>query len=641
MWSISWLKRVSIYIVLGLLSLIVVACGGPASNPPAVAPAVEEAAEPAEEEAAASEQPAEEAEEPSAAEETTSTANLTAAESAARDIPRGQTLILQRAGTTIADFNQMNPYGLGGLGRIRDTLNKTIYEFLFYYNHNNGEITPWLATGYEYNDDFTEITINLREGVEWSDGTPFTAADIEYTLNTVKGNDTLVFSAQMQEWLKEIEVVDDQTLHITLNKPNPRWVFQFLAENSEINLAILPKHIWQDQDPETFSNFDLEKGWPVGTGPFRLVKVSELQQVFDRRDDWWGATTGFAELPKIERIIRVPGGDAAAATRLFAQGEVDFGGALGKGDFEAALQRNPELIAWHNEGPTWGTADACTYILGLNTKVAPFDNPDVRWAINHAINRQQLVTLAYENSTVPMLIPMSSFGEVEKYTQQIQDLLDKYPVDQFNLDKVEELMTKAGFTKDAEGFWVNGEGERIAMNISTTGGRRPMGPPLAQQLRDAGFDAIHKHDETNQVVNGIRDGSETAWIEPHCGAAQEPFPTFSHFHSKFSAPIGEVTGFRWANSRYENLEYDKILDAMEAMQPSPDDPEYVELFRQAAEIWLRDLPEIVLAEERHVWTYNTRCWKGWPSSDDPYIAPYDLWGAFMLTMLKLEPTGAC
>src|SRR5690606_31472161 len=167
------------------------------------------------------------------------------------------------------------------------------------------------------------------------------------------------------------------------------------------------------------------------------------------------------------------------------------------------------------------------------------------------------------------------------------------------------------------------------------------GPPLAEQLRAAGFDAIHRHDETGQVVNGIRDGTEHAWIDPHCGAASEPFPTFSHFHSKFSAPVGESTGFRWANSRYGNPEYDALIDAMEAMSPSPDDAEYIELFRQAVDIWLQDMPEIVLAEERHVWTYNTACWTGWPNVDDPYIAPYDLWGAFMLAILKLEPTGAC
>ncbi len=570
-----------------------------------------------------------------------STANLTAAESAARSIPRGKTVILARNGTTIADFTQMNPYGLGGLGRIRDTLNKTIYEFLFYYNHNTGEITPWLATGYEYNAEFTEITITLRDGVEWSDGQPFTAEDVEFTLETVRDKETLVFSAQMKEWLKDVEVVDAKTLKIILNKPNPRWLFSFLAENSEINLALLPKHIWQDQDPETFSNFDLDKGWPVGTGPFRLVKATEQQLVFDRRDNWWGAKTGFTTLPQVERFIRIPGGDAAAITRLFAQGEIDFGGALQKGDFEAARERNPDLVSWNKEGPSWGTADACVYILGLNTKVAPFDNPDVRWAINHALDRKKLVTLAYEDSTVPMVMPLSSFGNVVKYADKVQDLVDKYQVDNFDLAKSEELMTKAGYTKDGEGFWVGADGNRIVMTISTTGGRRPLGPPIAQQLHDAGFDAIAKHDETGQIVNGIRDGSETAWIEPHCGAAQEPYPTFSHFHSKFSAPIGTTTGFRWANSRYENPEYDAILDQMEALQPSSDDGPYVELFRQAVDIWLRDLPEIVISEERHVWTYNAQCWKGWPSAENPYIAPYDVWGAFLTAIQKLEPTGNC
>lgn len=620
-------KRWNAVLAMILIAATLAACGGGGAQP---APAADSGGD-----AASGGEAAAEAAAPQ------DTSGMTAAEMAARNIPRGKTLVFSRETNTITGVDTLNPYGLGGLGLVRDTLNKTIYEFLFYYNHNSGEITPWLATGYEYNDDFTEITITLRDGIEWSDGTPFTAADVEYTFQTVRETPTLVFSAQLQEWVEDVEVVDDLTFKIYLNKPNPRWVFTFLAENSEINLAILPKHIWEGSDPETFINVDLEKGWPIGTGPYRLVSVSETQLVYDLRTDWWAAKTGFAELPKVERMIRIPGGDAAAITRLFAEGSVDFGGALQKGDFEAARGRNPNLISWHNEGPTWGTADACTYILGLNTAVYPLDNRDVRWAINHAIDRQQIVTLAYENSTVPFVLPLSSFGGVLQYADQVQDIVDKYNPDDPDLGKVEELMTGAGFTKDAEGFWVDDDGQRVVLNISTTGGRRPIGPPLAEQLRAAGFDAIHRHDETGQVVNGIRDGTEHAWIDPHCGAASEPFPTFSHFHSKFSAPVGESTGFRWANSRYENPEYDALIDAMEAMSPSPDDAEYIELFRQAVDIWLQDMPEIVLAEERHVWTYNTTCWTGWPNVDDPYIAPYDLWGAFMLAILKLEPTGAC
>lgn len=608
-----WYKRMAVVLVCALVLILVLACA------PA-APAASDAA---------------------AGGEAPSSVGLSAAESAAREIPRGQTLVLVRGQTTIADFQQMNPYALGGLGRVRDTLNKTIYEFLFYYNHNDGVITPWLATGYEYNDDFTEITLHLREGVEWSDGTPFTASDIEYTLETVRDNATLVFSTQMQEWVQDVEVVDELTARIILNKPNPRWVFSFLAENSEINLAILPKHIWEGQDPETFNNFDLAQNWPVGTGPFRLVRATEQQHVFDRRDDWWAAKVGFAELPKVERIIRIAGGDAAAIARLFAQSEVDFGGALQKGDFEAARERNPNLVSWNAEGPVWGTADACTYIMGLNNAIPPFDNRDVRWAVNHALDRAKLVQLAYENSTVPMVLPLSSFGGVMAYQEKIQDLIDQYNPDDFDLAKVDGLMTGAGYTKDGEGYWIDADGQRVVLTITTRGGLRPLGPAVAQQLVDAGFDAIARHDETGQTVTTIQDGTELIWLDPHCGAAQEPYPTFSHFHSKFSAPIGEATKYRWANTRYNNPEYDAILDQMEAMQPSADDPAYVELWRQAADIWLRDLPEIVIAEERHVWTYNARCWTGWPNAENPYIAPYDVWGAFALAIQRLEPTGAC
>lgn len=611
-----WLKRAVVTAATGLMLVVAAACGGGAPAPAAPATGGDSGA------AAPAAAPA--------AQSTGSTS----------DFGRGETLILQRAGNVINNFDQMNPYGLGGLGVVRDTLNKTIYEFLFLYNHNDGEIMPWLATGYEYNDTFDEIVVTLRDGVTWADGEPFTANDVKFTFDLVKATPSMVFSAQLNDSVAEVEVVDDLTLRIVLDGPNPRWVFQYLAENSEINMALLPEHVWADKDPETFNNFDLEQGWPLGTGPYRLVRASDQQLVYHVREDWWAAEIGFQDLPAVKQIIRIPGGDAAGATRLFAQNEVDFGGALQKGDFEAARQRNPNLIAWNEEGPVWGTADACTYILGMNNDVHPFNIREVRWAINRSLDRARLITLAYEDSTVPMVLPLSSFGGVLDYQDQIQDLVDSYDIDRQDLGEVDELMTGAGFTKDAEGFWADENG-RIELTISSVGGLRPLGPPLAEQLRDAGFDAIARHDDTGQITNNVRDGTQPIWLDPHCGAAQEPYPTFSHFHSKYYAPVGESTGFRWANTRYNNPEYDAIIDQMEALSPSASDPEYVELFRQAADIWMNDLPEIVVAEERHVWTYNTTCWTGWPNAENPYIAPYDVWGAFLLAILNLEPTGAC
>jgi peptide/nickel transport system substrate-binding protein len=556
----------------------------------------------------------------------------------ADDVPREQTLVLARDGSSIEDPNQMNPYGLGGLGRIRDVLNKTVYELLFYYNHNTGEEYPWLATAYEYNEDFTEATIQLRSGVKWSDGKPFTAEDVKYTLDLVADTPTFVFSAEMKDWVKTVEAVDDQTVRISLNRPNPRFVFTFFVENSEINLPVLPKHIWQDKDPEEFSNFDLDKGWPVGTGPYKAVAASAQRQVFDLREDWWAAKSGFAELPEVKRVMRIPGGDEAARARLFAEGEIDFGNAVPKGSFESAKERNPDLIAWNDTGPVWGTADACVYILGLNTKRYPFDNPDVRWAINHAIDRDKVIQTAFEGSTVPLVAPFSTFGGVAEYTDLIADRLPD--VREHGADKVAARMAEAGFTRDGEGFWVDGDGKRIKMTISTTEGRRPLGPPVADMLREAGFDAIERYDDTDAVVDDIRAGNQDTWIEPHCGSAQEPYTTLVHFTSPYSAPIGKSTRYRWGNSRYENPAFDEIVSRMESIPPSADNPEYTKLFQDAMQIWIRDLPEIVLAEERHVWAFNTQVWTGWPSADNAYIAPYDVWGGFLLAILRLKPAGS-
>ena len=60
-------------------------------------------------------------------------------------------------------------------------------EGLFYRNLNNGEETPWLGESYKPNADFTQWTIKLRKGVEWSDGEAFTCKDVKFTLDTADG----------------------------------------------------------------------------------------------------------------------------------------------------------------------------------------------------------------------------------------------------------------------------------------------------------------------------------------------------------------------------------------------------------------------------------------------------------------------
>src|SRR5690348_4055711 len=108
-------------------------------------------------------------------------AALAAAPAALRDVDRKDTLIVSGFGpglTEIQDPQNMNPYSLGGLGRVRDILNKTIFEFLYLYNHNTGDEIPWLAESYTTAPDGMSVAVTLRQGVTWSDGQPFTSDDV-------------------------------------------------------------------------------------------------------------------------------------------------------------------------------------------------------------------------------------------------------------------------------------------------------------------------------------------------------------------------------------------------------------------------------------------------------------------------------
>ncbi|HEY3060265.1 MAG TPA: ABC transporter substrate-binding protein, partial [Chloroflexota bacterium] len=254
-----------------------------------------------------------------------------------RDVARKDTLILSGFGpglTEIQDPTNMNPYSLGGLGRVRDVLNKTIFEFLYLYNHNTGEEIPWLAQSYTVAPDAQSIDVTLRQGVEWSDGQPFTSDDVKFTLELLRDTPSLVFAADIKEWVKDVTVTDPTHFRINLNKPNVRFFYFYFVENSEIHLPMLPRHVWQGQDPSTFSNFDLAAGWPVGTGPYKLVDASGQAQLFDRNDNWWGAKAGFQQLPKPLRVIFTQPGAADTAAARMINNDFDAGAIMQPGVFE-------------------------------------------------------------------------------------------------------------------------------------------------------------------------------------------------------------------------------------------------------------------------------------------------------------------
>lgn len=565
------------------------------------------------------------------------------------EVPREETLVFSDWGFVgeVATPERFHIYDLGSYNDQREFGMKGIYEALFYTNLNSGEIIPWQGESFEYNDDFTEVTLKLRDGVEWCDGTPFSADDVKFTLEMLRDNSPdLRYAAIYEEDLNEVEVVDPLTAIIKLNSPNPRWFHANLALGHENHQVILPKHIWEGEDPVEFANYDLDKGWPCGTGAYTLVSSNAQQQIADRNDDWWGAKTGFQDLPAPKRLVYIPVQSDEAMANLHIAGEIDFGNPLQKGTFEAAVQQNPNLRSWNQEGPIWGAPDGCGYVFSFNHKLPPYDNADLRIAINYAIVRQQISDLAYEGANYPIVAPFSAYmapnwgivtGGADTTPGRLQEVIDKYDRGTPSQEKVDEHMGLAGYERNADGKWSK-DGEALVIEVMGPSFFQPLAPPLDRQLQDAGFETFINIDEAYQ--DKIFAGTQPTWFFVHCGSLSEPYDTLSDLHSKWSRPVGETIPDIINATRYENPELDAIIDRMEQIPGDPDpESEYMDLAVAALDIYLRDMPEIMLTEELHVVVFNEGTWTGYPTAENPYAAPYPPWEATNLWVHAIEPAG--
>lgn len=560
---------------------------------------------------------------------------MTVFSSAQDGVPRERTLIFENISERVTSPENYNPFLPSTL--LHAGLQQVGLESLFYYNYETGEMMPWLAESYEYNEDFTVATIHLREGVTWSDGEPFTADDVVFTLNMLKENAPALggWSVDAQTWVADVQAVDPLTVTITLTGTNPRYIFNAFGVRIYGVTFILPRHIWEGQDPVTFSNFDPEQGWPVSTSPYQLVASTTTETVWDRRDNWWGAATGFHELPAPERIIFQTAGSEERRAAMATNNELDTMWLMGRNTFETVMSQNPDVSSWYVE-PPYAYLDPCPRHLTVNAMVPPFDNPDVRWAISYAIDRDVVVDIGWEGLTAVGQWIMPDYGPLRPYIENAADLFAQYPTLEYNLDRVDELMTGAGFTKDGDNLWVDADGQRVTMDIIIRQGEADqvkMAPVVAELLRRAGFDATFTLQDIAAFGDTLNNGRASAWLDVACGAVADPYVTLDNYHSRHARPIGEIaTG---ARSRWSNAEYDAIVDQMAVT--SSDDPAMLDLFNDALAIWLPELPTITLTQASLLSSFNSHYWTNWPDENNNYVHPGHWWATALILVMNVQP----
>lgn len=538
------------------------------------------------------------------------------------EVPRERTLIHGITGNQLTDYNTFNPF-LPGIATSSGY--PFCFEPLYYYNAYADDgvcgpdaldceagLIPWLATGFEFNDDFTELTFTLRDDAYWNDGEPFTANDVVFTVQMLQENaPTLTWSIDMRDRVADVQAPDDYTVVLTLTEPNPRFMFNYFAYHFDIGIPIVPAHIWGNIDPTAFTFLDIENGLPVTTSPWKIVLSSPQQRIFDRADSYWAADAGLVDMPAMERIIVLPGSDETTMVQLVINNEVDLTIDLRPANIIAATAQNPNVTTWTGDESPYGYRDWWPIGLGFNCQRAPFDNPQIRWAINHAIDREQIVQFGYQGAGEKTLLPYPAFPALNEYVDSIPELTGR--IDSYDPALTEEMMVAAGWEKDGDGFWAR-DGERFPFIIFSLILFQDIAPILVEQLRRAGFDASFRTVVGPEFSEAVYTGNVDAYLFGHGGSVRDPYYTMRLYHSRYSLPTGERATYPY---RWLNEEYDGIVDQMAGT--APDDPALMDLFRQGMELWVNELPDIGLVQWFHRIPTNQTYWTNWPSQENPYI----------------------
>jgi dipeptide transport system substrate-binding protein len=282
-------------------------------------------------------------------------------------------------------------------GTTFDASSRTVYNRLVEFKHGTTEIEPALAESWTVSDDSLEYTFKLRPGVKFQTTSFFTptrdlnADDVVFSFERQWKSDNPFFAYQegisyeyfngmsFPDLLKTVEKVDDMTVKFTLNRPDAA----FLADLGMDFASIISKE-YADSLLAAGTPQNLNTA-PLGTGPFQFVDYQQDAVIrYAAHPDYWGGKR------KIDELIFAITTDASVRAQKLKAGECHIMPYPNPAEI-ADLQADPNLVVMEQEGLNVG-------YLAYNTQMAPFDNAEVRKALNMAINKPAIIEAVYQGA---------------------------------------------------------------------------------------------------------------------------------------------------------------------------------------------------------------------------------------------------
>jgi peptide/nickel transport system substrate-binding protein len=503
------------------------------------------------------------------------------------------------------------------------------FDMLLNFDKANLAASPGLATQWTQSPDGLTWTFTIRDDATWHDGTPLTANDIAYTYNTTLdcqlGNslDYLV-----PDYTDKIEATNDTTLVWTMKTPNtaplrPPWVY------------IVPEHLWKGKACSEIKKAPFfEDGEMVGSGPFEMTSwVKGESWTMTANPNYWNGA------PHIDQFVVKKYNNNEAMITALKNGEIDYigndsaipvdlfnqlqseGGSQGITTHVGPLTQFDQL-SFNMCDPN--AADAAPYCAKTGSSGNPaLRDPDVRKAIEMAIDRNTIISRVYQGYAQPgttVVPPFASVYHTDPTT----------PIG-FDIAGANALLDQAGYV-DTDGDDIRNDkangGENLDFRFilrSESGVEPQLGNYISGWLKQIGIGTKTEILTDSKLVDAWYANDYDLYI---WGWAPDPDPDF--ILSTFTS--GQCGS--WSDTCYANPAYDKLYK--DQSQVTSQD-QRVQIIQQMQNIVYTDTPEIVLDYYNSLEAYNSAKWQGLEDNVSPQPEGF-LWGQYTpYSALTLAP----
>jgi peptide/nickel transport system substrate-binding protein len=485
-----------------------------------------------------------------------------------------------------------------------------VYEPLTFSDPlKSGAPTNWLASSYAWSNHNKQLTFTIRSGVKWTDGKPFSAADVLFTFKMIKAHPAL-----------DLQGVWSVLKSVSQNGNKVSFAFKTSAVPYFYNIAdktpIVAQHVWASiKDPVTYKDSS-----PVGTGAFTMGSCSPQVIKYQKNPAYWQKG-----LPKIDTVYYPAYTSNDPANQDLASGKAQWGSQFIPNIKAYYLSKNQDNHYW------FPPVNNVSIFINLTDPI--LKNVAVRRAMAYAIDRRrvsQIGEYGYEppSNQTGIVTPTFSSWVNPKLATQVT----------YNPKKAIAILTAAGY-KMSGGVFQTPQGKPLSFTMINIGGYSDWvasAQIVANDLKAVGIKVTAENLSSTTFNNDTYTGKFQLSYNGNEPPGPAPYYELREImYSKNSAPIGQLAASNW--ERYSNPAVDKLIDAYGATTRAATQHAIVD---KLAAAMVKDVPVIPITEGVDWYQYNTGSLAGWVTQQDPYARPaaYENpdWG---VVLLHLKPKG--